>query len=108
MRPRSARFQVPLAVNIDQGVDNRATLPTAPTIGHGSTHDVLHLDHHHGTVTSRTSHCSLLGADHLPSREGGIQEPLFSNSFTISVFCLILSINCAHEASRMMFANWAW
>ena len=65
MRPRSARFQVPLAVNIDQGVDNRATLPTAPTIGHGSTHDVLHLDHHHRTVTARTSHCFLsMDADH--------------------------------------------
>jgi hypothetical protein len=56
MCPRRTRFQVPLAVYINQGIDDRATLPTAPTIGHGSTHDVLHLDHHHRTITARTSH----------------------------------------------------
>jgi len=65
MRPSSARLQMPLAVNIDEGIDDGATLSATPTIGHGSTHDVLHLDHHHRTVTARTSHCSLsLGDDH--------------------------------------------
>lgn len=82
MRPRRARFQMPLPVSIDLGVDDRSTLPTTPAIGHGSTLDVLHLDHHHRTVTSRTSHCFLSRVPTtLPRGRGGRVRTVFYNRF---------------------------